>query len=535
MFDDDEDRGAGPFGPAAVTEAFEQAPLDSGDLSTVLTALGVPDDVDLDLEGGESMGVIRVPAQVAGKVAVALARLRAQMTRSVTLDFALEIQQKDGTMTMLSARESIPVGETTVFADAREKPYLADHDVEIAEASEIPDPIAWYQRTGASLSVRVRTIAGAGAAIVEARARVDEHLDLPPIDLKHPDFGPLDRGGVGIEELSAAFRVEPGKVSEHVWTGRAGRRVRLRLKIDWNRPRPDSGIGTVLWVPLRGVAVQGFRHVPWTGRAAGEETDEDWPGTGTVEYVEVDFDTRMSRAMEGKMADLAHETESGLLVFEGEHADAARDELVAQLSRALPAHRVEILCLDVPAGMAVDTTGKIPEGGREVLRASGTLVPHLNACFAGSEEQNFVLDWDVEVAQAALIPDPIVQKVASGHFLNVRLVPGEGEKPASVLLDLQLLRLEDIESKVMPIKIPRGRVRVTGTNTAKGGTTSGTIIDPSQPPPERAEYVLERPVLREMRVSSVLPLDKDGQAWLRRSARGILGPTRELVILVTVR
>ncbi|MHC4469683.1 MAG: hypothetical protein ACYTDY_11210 [Planctomycetota bacterium] len=533
-FSEDEDLNSGPFAPNSVSDESRSSPLLSeGNLSEVLAVLGVPEEIDTS--GGEATGLIRVPASVADKVAVALARLRAQRVASVDLEFAIEILEPDGRTTLLSAREPIPVGETTVFADAREKPYLSDHDVEIAEASEIPDPIAWFQRTGTCLSVRVRPLARADAAIVEARARVAEPLDLPPIDLRHPDFGSLDRGGVGIEEACVAFRVDRGKRVEHVWTGRSGRKIRLRLKAGWRRPPADSGVGAVLWTRLASTYIHGFHRVPWTGRAANDEQDESWPEWGTVDYGEIDFDARAERALEGKVASLAVRTQSGLFVLGGEHADAARDDLASRLDRALHSAEVDIVAYEVPAGVTVDAAGKMPTGGREMLRVSGRVLPGLSACFVGSEEQNYVQDWDVEVAQAALIPDPIVMTVESGHYVNVRLLPGPGEKPKEILLDLQLLRLLGIETKVLPVKIPRGRVRIAGSSSGKGGTSSGTLLDPRTPPPERAQFVLERPTLRELRVSAALPLDANGQVRLRRGARGFLGPAREMVVLVTVK
>jgi hypothetical protein len=270
--------------------------------------------------------------------------------------------------------------------------------------------------------------------------------------------------------------------------------------------------------------------VPWSGRAAGSEWDEEWTPFGTVETGRIRPEPLVARSLAGRDASLDYRHSGELYVFSGSASAEVRRDLCRRLDGALTGAVVTIRMFDVAAGEPVD------ERAREIASCSGPVLTGLGACFLGSEERNYLQDWDVEVAQGSLIPDPIVEKVESGHYTNVKVLTGPGDRPVEVLLDVQLLELVRIDPVDMPIKILWGRKVTTGelTGGKDPGTVSGVEVGPDVTI-ERAIYRYERPLVKEFRISSALPLDAEGSCELRRSATGFLGPGREVAVTVTAK
>ena len=248
-----------------------------------------------------------------------------------------------------------------------------------------------------------------------------------------------------------------------------------------------------------------------------------------------DFLTEATRGRDAR-ADVV--TGAGVVVLGGNDAAAAREALLASFDRDLRPAEVEVVLLDAPAGAEPGTGGKAPEGAKEIARVSGPVLQGLSACFLGTEAMAYLQDHDVEVAQSAHIMDPQVNSTVDGHFLNL-LVPRTTEGVAGqVVLDLQLVRLERMETAVIPVLPLEYRRSLYGTTSvvADGVSRSGdaTIPVPTAPP-TRVKYAVEKPVVREVRVQARVPLGADGTAWLRRSAASYLGDGRDILVTVRVK
>jgi hypothetical protein len=484
---------------------------------------GVPPETDL--RGDRLVARPEEAAAVRGS----LARIRAQRPAPVDLEYALEVSGEGGAWrTLLSGREPVGPGERRVFGDARDRAVLTDFDVEIASAAQVPDPIVHVQRTGASIELRVLPFPRGDSAILDVAVDVTEPLALPPIQPHHADFAPMDRAAVARDEAHLTFRAERGRASEQVWTGRGGRTVRLRVTPRWTPAPADSGPGALLWSPILSQPLYSRRFVGYCLKPAGEEADENWPVFGKSDEMHLETPDRVQARFDGKGVRWTEPTASGLVAWGGPEAAAARDSFAASLDEELRGFRVEVTAREAVAGGAP---------GRELFRASGDLVADVASVFSRAEAQGYFQDVDVEVAASASIVDPIIDVLVTGDFCNLRAVSGPDGTAAALDLDLQMSRLESMETEEVPV------VRGSGSASAplhftddKGQEKEGTVsVARSGGAADRTSYVLEKPAVREIRFEGLYRLGPDGRVVLRRAAPGFLGEGKEIVVEVTVK
>jgi len=436
-------------------------------------------------------GVLKVPEEDAQAVRAAVAALRKAGPPVVQLDVALDTVDEDGESASLFTVAGVAQpGLPHVFADAMTSHVLTDYEVEIAQACVIANPVIQIRRTGTSLLTRVHPLPNGEQAVVEAVMRVAVPLPDQPIDLGHPGFGDLDRCLTGYEETAVAFLAENGKPSEQLWTGREGRAMRFTFTATWAAPEQGERL---LWSSLLDRPIAGFKNVNRRLLLPDQIGDEEGPGTTTR--------------------------------FAPQRVFAGPDG--AQRGGAM---QLELEVLLVPAGVAVEPGQPLPDGAREVARARAHVIAGLPACFNASQEQLYLLDWDVEVAQAARVPDPYVGALDAGHFLQATFLQRGAH--GTVALDLQLRRLSVIDRIVMPLDVAQSSAGVQGDirRAGSGGGSTGSIYTaPSMP---QDTVAIERPQVRSLRITSQVPLGSDGTGMLRRSARGFTGEAKDLVVVV---
>jgi hypothetical protein len=489
--------------------------LEESELARAVAALQEGGELECHADGGR----LFVPAAGEPGARRALARIRARRAPSVDVEYALEAGGGPAWKVLLSGREPVLAGDRGVFVDARDRPYLSDFDVEIAQDAQVPDPVQRVQRTGVGLLVRVLPLPRGDAAAVEAIAVVAEPVAKGRADTGYGEMAPLDRAAVACDQARAVFRAEPGRESVHEWTGRDGTPLRLRLTARWAPLPPDEGPGAVVSSLLFVQSLCNRRFVGYRMEPAGKEVDETWAPFGQAEQepsVRTDPSEILRRLGADREAGVEASSESGVLVLSGKDAGALREGLCAEVDgRIRPAH-VEVAAFDVAAG-AADATG-----GRPLFRAAGPVLLGVGACWSSGEGRAYIADQDVEVAQGAFIPDPILEVLITGAFANVRLLAGPEGRPAMADLDFQLARLDGVEATRVPILVPVNRT---------GGSPSGAPAGR----PERSSYVLEEPAVREVRIATTVPLAADGTAVLRRAAPGFLGEGREVLLLLSAR
>jgi hypothetical protein len=480
---------------------------------------------------------LRVPDANAAAVRGALARIRAQRPGFVDLAFSLDALDGGAWTTVIAGEEPVFPGDEAVFHDEIAASYLSDFDVEIAQGSQIPDPVLQLLRSGSHVTLRVLPLPGRDAAVVEADAVVATSEEAEPMHPAYSEMADIDRAVVGVESAALTLRVKSGAPATCGWTGRDGRSMRLTVTARWAAAAPDAGSTALVWSPLLGgTGVVERSHIPEALQSAKAEETEEMPRFGRgVEF---------SLAPPG-IANVAgdHGATIGfgnghLDLFDGAGAAAARDALVAAFDEENRAVAVDVVAVDVPKGAEMPADGSPPGGAREVLRVSAPVRMGINGLFVAAEGRTFLQDYDVEVAQASSIPDPIVGVLLTGSFTNVRVRPGLGGAPAYVDLDVVLSKLMSMDTQTVPVLVPMpvamGPHMEVDVPNGEGGTKK-VGVDPlasATATAFRSQYNVEKPTVHQTRITVTLPLSPDGRAVLRRTLPGWLGVGHELVLIV---
>jgi hypothetical protein len=190
----------------------------------------------------------------------------------------------------------------------------------------------------------------------------------------------------------------------------------------------------------------------------------------------------------------------------------------------------------VPVGAAVAADRPLPEDAQVLARASGPVVVGLASVFNGATEQAYLRDWDVEVAQASRIADPIPWRFGDGAYMDLCVTGGAGGRPGAVRIGLELSRLEGIDREAFPVGqgLPaRVRAGVPSSENANASATDPRLTLMSGLPPETV--AVERPALRRLRLDAAAALGPDGTTVLRRSSPAVAGAGREIVVLIRAR
>lgn len=474
--------------------------------------------------------------ETADLVRAAVARLRAQRPGRIDLSVELTIGDPGSGAAAVALREAVEPREWVTVADETARSALTDFDVELAQASEIPDPILEVAPTGAYVRLRVLPLPSSDEAVVEVDAVVVEPRPAEKMLPRWVGMSEMDRLRNSVERFVAPVRVRSGAPTSCEWTGRDGRRVRLALTASWT-PAPEDEGAAVVWSPLVDAVVSDFWFIPSELVPAGAEESEEQPRFGRASegapFVAVDEVLALQRT------EVVASGGTGLRIFRGPGARAARDAVVKRIGETTRAARVSLAVWDVPRGTQVGDDGSVPAGAREVFRATAPALLGHNAVFVAGEGATFLQDWDVEVAVASRIADPIVGVLMTGTFANVLVSGGPGGGPGGgeADLDLTISRLDGMATQVVEVLVPAGGAVGTlelsvpdpsksGQKTNATGSVTGT---PSLMP---TSYTIEKPKVARTRVRTRLLLSPSGVAVSRRSVPGLLGGDRELVVVV---
>lgn len=467
--------------------------------------------------------------ETADLVRSAVARLRAQRPPRVDVEF--ELSGGADAAVVLAARERVEPGAWFTVAEVASRSMLTDFDVELAQAAEIPDPIVQVVPSGAYLRFRVLPLPNSADAVVELDCVASEPLPAAAMVPGWVGTAPLDRIRTGVDRTVVPIRVRAGEPALCEWTGRDGHPRSLRLTARWTPPAADPG--PLVWSSLLTASIGEFWFVPNDLVAAGAEEALESPRFGRAAEGVPAFGG-VDAVLGTQTTELAAAGGTGFALFRGPGAKAARDAVVAQIGEGTRATRLTIAVWDVPRGAEVRVAetpgdGTAPSGGRLVLRGSAPVLLGHNAVFVAGEASTYLQDWDVEVATASSIADPIIGSVMTGVFANVAVHPGPGGGPASgeADLDLTIARLDAMASQEVRVPVPAGAA--TGTIGGDSSTQAGVTAARAR---EMTSYFVEKPVTRSTRVRTRIGLSAAGAGSSRRTVPGLLGAGRELVVVV---
>jgi hypothetical protein len=190
--------------------------------------------------------------------------------------------------------------------------------------------------------------------------------------------------------------------------------------------------------------------------------------------------------------------------------------------RTLPTATLEISIYDVAAGVGTEAAGT---EANAIAHIRTNAIVGKSVAFSGRTEMRYIEDWDVEVAQSSRIPDPKVNILRHGYHVDARVLADFSGRLEAVALDASVARLARIDVKEATLS----REMQAGGSIDKSGSMTPSIILPKE------VVAIESPALQDHSVSTVLRLNENGSAMLRRAAPRLLGEGRELLVIVSVK
>ncbi len=480
-------------------------PLSEDSFLEVLNALKEVDDLDLQIH--HSGRRVLIDTDYPELVISAVNDIRALMPPPIDVHVMLEREVDGRVEVLVDGRHRFRGDTTTVLGSTARRQLVRDFDVEIAQSAAVANPIIGELVHGASVGIRARPMPFRDEVIVEAIARVGRPLKTEPYS-PHPAMGPLDRAAMRVDEAGFAFRVTRGSSTVHEWQDLDGATVRLTCGVDWQARQPaGDNSGRVAITNLFGPPVLAFRSSPYF------ELEEP-EGISLADFVEASAGRNDDSVVH---FDRGNRTGGGALVLAaGGTGPRAGRQLAAEFDALLQPVRVELEILDAPYDVLVKADGELPEGVRVLGRASGPALADLPVCFASAREQSYVRDFDVEVAQAARIPDPKVDAVEDGWFATLTALRGTAGKVDAIECDLwidELVELRKLEVTISP--------RVV----------AATDSTPTPSPYLEADVItIELPEEKQLRLDTEAALDADGRFVFTRQASALLGSQRRLVV-----
>jgi hypothetical protein len=474
---------------------------------TLATLSGLPEGEIVVTRGGATLGV---PAARADGMREVLDALRQRLPPRVQVDVRLTRTQGGQTAVLGKRTVECISGAARVLSTVEQQPIVFEYEVEIAASAPVANPNVTTLASGVMVALRVSLEPGGGSALAEILARTIDRLPDEPID--NPVSGPIDRAAQRTTESGRVCRVHPGGRTVQQWCGADGGSYELELVTRWVIPRPMRPGGHDLEYTAAVGPFGGFRS-----------TDADRSVAGEPELRSAVGDAIEGAAMTTFAA--LDETMAPYVAFDGDALElrAAATSMFASLETT---STVDVQCFDVPRDAAGTADGAVPAGARLLGSTKLDVVHGTWACATSYDESSIVRDWDVEVAEAARIPDPKVARSHHGFWLNLRASAGhleiEGEYSRRSELRRDLLTL----SQAIGVPSDPGTER-TSTRPNQ------TVKQPARPGLSLAAdcVFVDRPIVQRAPFAARLAL-RGGTGVARFDGGRTLGPDRELLLVV---
>ena len=427
-------------------------------------------------EGGDVMYrqggrlIVKAPRSTLGRIEDLIAEMDSQASRRI--HFSVEVRDlpaADYAKYALSTgtrpgaaglRESVS-GESYPGAYAAAKVtnrvrYVADYDVEIAQGAMLSDPVVLAAEEGLVLDLRAHPTMDGSRLIVET------YLQSGDIEQPMPEA----TLAVDEEYFAEGFRSDTRRQNGTMQLPRFDGADAFSTRII--KPGERFEVPLVIGDRMRLFSItakllggDGSPRVLDVGALAHRPTTHSIGYSGEEEGYRVLMAPRLIRS-EGERANGPEEImdlivqntspeyweEAGAIGVMGSQLFVHAEPVVlsgvrrfyAGLERDFLAQvkldlRVYSVTGRLPAGEQAGFT--LPEGSRLEYAGAVATLPRRRACFRAGNTQNFIADYDVEVAQEARIADPIIGQSFEGIVANLRptLTPGKRR----ILLEYELL------------------------------------------------------------------------------------------------
>lgn len=543
------ERGPFPSSPDQVND--ENAPLYGREAEMVAAPCGTIDDVierllmvdrkafategsSISAAGTRWIAVV-APSALQAKVAAALGDLERDAFVSATLD-VVALRGEASTASNGGLAAAIARGDLVPLAGARsvgfapqsvvgrsgaDQTFVSDEDTEVAEKAQVPDPIVAVAKEGLAFQADLQIVTTERVA-----ARVSAWWgalgSLRRVNIQ-PSGDPVERIESDGRSIDASLDLVPGVWTVLASTGDVAFAVRASVRAHDTPFVAASALGTTNAIsgggPLlaRTLDLRDFqRRAPNArGRAIHlapsnytpiepPELPDDSPaldGDSLVAFVRTMADPEYWSS-EG--ADLSVANGRLRVVADEAHGKAVAERVDALRARLGRATRLRTTVVSLPvasipeyfAGLD-DGATLLGDGGQAVLaRAGATIVdrggvrcrPAQRSVSVGGREVVYVGEYDVEIAQAAIIGNPIMRSALVGYSCDVGCRPAAGG--AAVACDLRLDRSTwnssrdvktehgDIECPTLGISrlrgstvLPIGSLRIVGATLERGIVT----------------------------------------------------------------
>jgi len=194
----------------------------------------------------------------------------------------------------------------------------------------------------------------------------------------------------------------------------------------------------------------------------------------------------------------------------------------AMLDAMAQAPAIEVEFYDAPVGARLPTDGPLPIGMRRIGATTLECVDESGVVLQVYDEESVVRDWDIEVAQGSRIPDPKCQRAAAGLFVNLRRNRERLELDGEYSVRQPTKTLSVALSAPSVAFDPESRAKTEGAQPMR----MAPIVLP-------ADIVnIDVPTLHRLPFSLRTTVKAGAPTVVRQSAAPVLGPDRELLIVV---
>ena len=418
-----------------------------------------------------------------------------------------------------------PMGRRTILGGARTTTFLAEYDVEVAQAVMIADPVVSVLRSGLDVGLRLDRASDGRRVVLRAWGR-DARLRTPMRKRAQDGFAGAE---IELPEADAALfagsaLVEPGG-GMLIRCGGTADAVLIRVL-------PDGGGG----LPAESIAVG--EHLVGSMRPdppyfTPAEPSRGWspPDESLAEATRPwESDTVSAFDFADRVLGL-HRIANGLISLGGTALYMGPDDRRSELrtgfdeyGAAAPVHTFAVEAahgiLSAEEAAALAASGDVTGFVRGATRVQGAVLEGDSMVLLGGTEAAYLKDYDAQIANGSAIHDPIVSAVFGGFSLWASPIDATESGGMRAWIDVQRQTVEDTLRE-----IPISNFRADDPDSDDSGSrVSGTYT---------TDLTVELPDTRRASARSVVSLEPD--VWSLVTVQPMASDGRCLVVAARAR
>jgi hypothetical protein len=465
--------------------------FDREGLRSAVAKLAGIDESELAYRSGASLWTLSEHAEKCSK---ALAALRRSLPPRVQLRAGLLLLRGSEQTDLLGETVEVVPGCARLLGSQGARRALIGYEAEIASGSSILNPVVVDCTAGVMLAVRVRMAPQGDRSVADLVLRHVDDTPMETIATGHPGCGAIDRLASRALSCCAVVELTNGAAREIRWRRGANEEYRLTLQARWALvpPQPD---GDLVFYDSMATDLPAFATPTEATDEAGQpEEDDEAPSVANLDAFAATSDYP-----------------NGAWVVFGADGQRARGSAQRWFESLPQPSAVDVRFLELPAGAPVPPADA-PADASLLWAGELPVLAGQSGVVHDVRNQQFLADWDVEVAGQSRIPVPRLRHLQTGLTLDWRT-------------DGSAIELTGDVSWHLGTEVHTGPLDMA-IMTASALGNQGTL-----PPVALPQDVVAIEMPRTLRLPFAwrLPFDKDGVATARQSAPDRAG--RELVVV----